>query len=167
MRFRRIAAAAIAMAGVFAVTTACELPNQHTLVGISSYDTGRGGSINVEFTFDQGLPATATARYVTSPPKGPSGQAAAVDGVLFVQVSFNPAVAHDARGVPTAPGAYYPALRITHPNALTDTKVAEVARYEDFEGYVGYVIGLKQGWGSDRRITIQRAGDTVTVALFY
>jgi hypothetical protein len=147
--------------------TACQVSNQHTLVGLSSYDTGRGGSVNVEFTFDQGLPATATASYVTTPPIQPSGQAVGVDGVLYVRVSFTPAVAHDARGVTTAPAAYYPTQRVTHPASMTDTKVAEVARYEDFEGYVGYVIGLKQGWGSDRHLKVVKSGDTVTVQIYY
>ncbi len=167
MKFRRIATAAVAIAGAFAVTTACEVPNQHTLVGISSWDTGRGGTVNVEFTFDQGLPSTATARYVTTPPLQPNGQAVGVDGVLYVQVSFTPAVAHDSRGATTAPAAYYPMQRVTHPASMTDTKVAEVARYEDFEGYVGYVIGIKQGWGNDRHLKVVKSGDIVTVVLNY
>jgi hypothetical protein len=167
VRFSRIGSVAVALASVFAVATACEVPNQHTLVGISSWDTGRGGTVNVEFTFDQGLPSTVTARYVTTPPLQPNGQAVGVDGVLYVQVAFTPAVAHDSRGATTAPAAYYPTQRVSHPASMTDAKVAEVARYEDFEGYVGYVIGIKQGWGSDRHLRVVKSGDTVTVVLNY
>jgi hypothetical protein len=87
--------------------------------------------------------------------------------VLYVQVAFTPAVAHDSRGATTAPAAYYPTQRVSHPASVTDTKVAEVARYEDFEGYVGYVIGIKQGWGSDRHLKVVKSGDTVTVVLNY
>jgi hypothetical protein len=166
MRFRRIASVAVALAGAFAVTTACQVPNQHTLVGISSYAKSSQGFQALQFTFDQGVPTNVTARYVSTPPTAPSGKAVGVDGTLYVQVSFNPAVAHDNRGATTAPAAYYP-TRSANPAWEAAGKVAEVAQYEDFEGYVGYVIGLKQGWGNDRHLKVVPSGDTVTVMLYY
>jgi hypothetical protein len=137
-----------------ALGTSCLQPGQHTLVGITAAHNTPAAIDTVTFTFDQGAPTGSSARYVTTPPTAPSGMAVGVDGTAFIQVDLTVAVAHDARNVSTSPDAFYP---------RTTSNVAEVARYEDFEGHVGYVIGLRTG--KNPRVSIARSASAVVVSI--
>jgi hypothetical protein len=145
--------AAVAAAAV-ATSTACLQPSQHTLVAISGAHNTAASIDTITFTFDQGAPTGSSARYVSMPPSSPSGKAVGVDGTAFIQVDLTVAVAHDARNVSTSPDAFYP---------HQTSNVVEVARYEDFEGHVGYVLGLRTG--KSPRVSIARSASAVVVSL--
>ena len=84
----------------------------------------------------------------------PSGKVVGVDGTAFIQVDLTVAIAHDARNVSTSPDAFYP---------HQTSNVVEVARYEDFEGHVGYVLGLRTG--KSPRVSVARSANVVVVSL--
>jgi hypothetical protein len=163
VKLRALVASGVAVATVMGTATSCLQPNQHTLVGISGSNNASGRFDVITFTFDQGLPNGATARYVSSPPLTPSGKPVGVDGSRYVQVSFTPAVARDAREQATAPVAVYPRGAANLP---APKQAVEVAKYEDFEGYVGYAIGLIPH-STDRRIDVVRSGKTISIDIHY
>jgi hypothetical protein len=153
MKTRRLSLAAVAV-GVIAVSTSCLQPGQHTLVAITAAHNTPAQIDTITFTFDQGAPTGSSARYVAQPPSAPSGKPVGVDGVAFIQVDLTVAIAHDARNVTTSPEAFYP---------HQTSNVVEVARYEDFEGHVGYVLGLRSG--KSPRVSISRSANAVVVSL--
>ncbi len=145
--------AAVAVS-VIAASTSCLEPSQHTLVGISGAHNTPAAIDTITFTFDQGAPTGSRAWYVSTPPTSPNGRVVGVDGTAFIQVDLTVAICHDARGAPTCPGAFYP---------HTTGNVIEVARYEDFEGHVGYVLGLRTG--KNPRVRITHSASAVVVSL--
>ncbi len=154
MSIRRLLVVFAAVAAVLATATSCLISGQHTLVSITNAHNPANNLDIITFHFDQGAPTGSTARYVSSPPQQPSGKPVAVDGLAFVQVDLYTAVAHDERGAPTAQIAYYP----------RQTKnVIEVAQYEDFEGHVGYALGLLSR--QSNVVYINRTASAVTVAV--
>ncbi len=153
MKIRRLAVAGFAAVAVL-VTTSCLQPNQHTLVGIGG---GHNASRHIDvitFAYDQGTPTTDTARFMNTAPAGPSGMPVAIDGKTFVAVNMSSAVMRDARNVLTAPLAFYP---------HGTTNVAEVAQYEEFEGHVGYALGLRSTGVS--AVTLTRTSSTIIVTV--
>jgi hypothetical protein len=145
--------AAVAATAV-AASTACLQPSQHTLARITGAHNTPAAIDTITFTFDQGAPTGSSARYVSTPPMSPSGKVVGVDGTAFIQVDLTVAVAHDARNVSTSPAAFYP---------HQTSNVAEVAMYEDFEGHVGYVLGLRTG--KNPQVSITRSASAVVVSL--
>ena len=153
MNVRKLAVAGVA-AGALLLTASCLQPNQHTLVGMGG---GHNASRHIDvitFAFDQGTPTASTVHFTATPPAGPSGKPVAMDGNAFVAVNLTPAVARDARNVSTAAGAFYP---------HGTTNVAEVAQYEDFEGHVGYALGLRSTVVPT--ITLTRTSTTIIVTV--
>ena len=153
MKIWRLSMAAVAVTAV-ATTTACLQPGQHTLVAITAAHNTPAAIDTITFTFDQGAPTGSSARYVSTPPMEPSGKVVGVDGTAFIQVDLTVAIAHDARNVSTSPDAFYP---------HQTSNVVEVARYEDFEGHVGYVLGLRTG--KSPRVSVARSANVVVVSL--
>jgi hypothetical protein len=153
MRKRTLSMAAVVVS-VAAMTSACLVPNQHTLVGITAVHNTPVAVDTVTFLFQQGAPSGGSARYVPTPPTTPKGKPVNVDGNAFIQVTMNVAIAHDARGLNTSPIVFYP---------TTTTNVVEVVRFEDFQGHVGYVLGLRTG--ANPRLTVTRSANTVAVSL--
>ncbi len=153
MRKRTLSIAAV-VASVAAVTTSCLLPGQHTLVGISAVHDTAAGVDTVIFSFQQGAPSGGSARYIPEPPTTPPGKPVGVDGNAYIQVTMNVAVAHDSRGLNTSPIVFYP---------TTTTNVMEVARFEDYQGHVGYVLGLRTG--ANPRVSMTHSGNIVEVHL--
>ena len=145
--------AAVAVTAL-AMTTACLQPGQHTLVGITAAHNTPAAIDTITFTFDQGAPTGSSARYVSTPPMAPSGKVVSVDGTAFIQVDLTVAIAHDARNMTTSPAAFYP---------HQTSNVAEVAMYEDFEGHVGYVLGLRTG--KSPRVSVTQSANAVVVSL--
>jgi hypothetical protein len=139
---------------VIATSTSCLVPNQHTLVGISAAHNTPAAIDTVTFAFEQGAPSGGSARYVSIRPTTPTGKAVAVDGNAFIVVTMNVAVAHDLRGITTSPTVFYP---------TTTSNVMEVARFEDYQGHVGYVIGLRTG--ANPRVGVARSASAVVVSL--
>jgi hypothetical protein len=145
--------AAVAVS-VIATSTACLVPNQHTLVGINAAHNTPAAVDTVTFVFQQGAPSGGSARYVPTPPTTPKGKPVSVDGKAFIQVTLNVAVAHDARSLNTSPIVFYP---------TTTTNVVEIVRFEDYQGHVGYVLGLRTG--ANPRVSVTRSASTVVVSL--
>jgi hypothetical protein len=143
---------ALGGAAVFALATGCLEPNQHTLVAVTGSHAASAHIDRILFTFQQGAPTGSTAGYVATPPAGPSGKPVQVDGSRFVRVDLTSAVAHDQRGDSTAPVAVYFSLG----------NVVQAKQFEDFEGHVGYVLGLKEQRPSTT-VTVSRTADTVEV----
>jgi hypothetical protein len=153
MRLRSLSMGAV-VATVIATSTSCLVPNQHTLVGISAAHNTAAAIDTVTFTFEQGAPSGGSARYVSSRPITPTGKAVGVDGNAFIVVTMNVAVAHDLRGFATSSIVFYP---------TTTSNVMEVARFEDFQGHVGYVLGLRTG--TNPRVSIAHSASAVVVSL--
>jgi hypothetical protein len=153
MRLRSLSMGAVVVS-LIATSTSCLVPKQHTLVGISAAHNTPAQIDTVTFSFQQGAPLGGSARYVTVPPTTPPGKPVGVDGKAFIQVTMNIAIAHDSRSLPTSPIVFYP---------TTTTNVLEVARFEDYQGHVGYVIGLRTG--ANPRVAVTRSGTTVVVSL--
>ncbi|HEX4018146.1 MAG TPA: hypothetical protein VHX15_15535 [Frankiaceae bacterium] len=153
MRLRRLSIGAVVVA-VIATSTSCLVPNQHTLVGISAAHNTAAAIDTVTFTYQQGAPSGGSARYVSNRPITPTGKPVGVDGNAFILVTMNVAVAHDLRGLATSPIVFYP---------TTTSNVLQVARFEDFQGHVGYVIGLRTG--SNPRVSFAHSANAVVVSL--
>ncbi len=153
MRLRRLSMGAV-VAAVVATSTSCLVPNKHTLVAITAAHNTPAAIDTVTFTFEQGAPSGGSARYVSSRPTTPTGKPVAVDGNAFIVVTMNVAIAHDLRGLNTSPIVFYP---------TTTSNVMEIARFEDFQGHVGYVIGLRTG--SNPRVSVARSASAVVVSL--
>jgi hypothetical protein len=139
---------------VIALSTSCLVPNQHTIVGISAVHDTPAQIDTITFSFQQGAPSGGSARYVSVPPLTPTGKAVGVDGKAFIVVTMNVAIAHDSRSLPTSPIVFYP---------TTTTNVIEVARFEDYQGHVGYVLGLRTG--ANPRVSMTHSASTVVVSL--
>jgi hypothetical protein len=139
---------------VIAACTACLVPGQHTLVGITAAHNTRAAVDTVTFLFQQGAPSGGSARYVPTPPTTPKGKPVGVDGNAFIQVTMNVAVAHDARSLNTSPIVLYP---------TTTSNVVEIVRFEDYQGHVGYVLGLRTG--ANPRVSVTRSASAVVVSL--
>ena len=134
MRVRSAAMAVVAGAALLGLVSGCLVPNQSTLVGVTGAHAASARVDMITFTFQQGVPSGITARYVPSPPTAPSGKPVALDGNKFVQVALTPVVAHDNLGDSTVAQAVY--------FAGATTNVVEAKMYEDFEGHVGFALGL-------------------------
>ena len=153
MRVRSLSMGAVAVSVIVACTS-CLVPGQHTLVGISAVHDTPAQVDTVIFSFQQGAPSGGSARYVPAPPLTATGKLVGIDGKAFIQVTMNVAIAHDSRGLPTSPIVFYPS---------TTTNVVEVARFEDYQGHVGYVIGLRTG--ANPRVSVTRSANVVEVSL--
>ncbi len=153
MRKRTLSMAGVVVA-VTAASTSCLVPNQHTLVGISAAHNTPAAIDTVTFLFQQGAPSGGSARYVDAPPTTPNGKPVYVDGKAFIVVTMNVAVAHGARSLNTSPIVFYP---------TTTSNVIEVARFEDYQGHVGYVLGLRTG--ANPRVSVARSASAVVVSL--
>ena len=154
MKFLRVPVG-IAVAVVLALTASCLQPGQHTLVAITGAHSSSRAVDVITFTFAQGAPPSDVIRFVTQPPMQPSGKRVDVDGRAFLYLVMTSAVAHDQRGAPTAPAAFY---------AVGLKNVLEVARVEDFEGYVSYAFGLLDPHSPAVRVTRSATSVVVTVA---
>ena len=86
----------------------------------------------VVFDFAGGLPSRVSVHYVNRLLGAGSGLPVSIAGRAILEVTFHPAVAHNAAGRNTAP------VRVAYglPNVIT------AVRSGDFEGYVSYGIGL-------------------------
>jgi hypothetical protein len=153
MNRHRIAMPILAGATAVGLLSACLIQGQHTLVDISGSHAASARVDRIIFTFQQGVPTVNSAGYVTAPPAAPSGRPVTVDGARFVKVDLSPAVAHDSRGDSTAATAvYFPAT----------TNVLQAKQFEDFEGHVGYVLGLREQ-RPGTHVTVTRTASTVEV----
>lgn len=144
-----------AVAVVTAVTaTACLIPGQHTLVTIEGTHAASAHVDLITFRFQQGAPEHNSAAYVQAPPAGPSGIPVELDGSVFIRVDLTPAVAHDARNAVTAAQVVY----FTGTTNVTNAKLVE-----DFEGHVGYALGLR--YRAPGNLVVSRTADTVQIAV--
>ena len=126
-----IALIATPAAGAALTAPAAAPPTTPQLVAVRA--ASHPGYDRVVFEFRGGLPTQRSVRYVDQLIGGGSGLPIRIAGDAVLQVSFNPANAHNlVTGTPTAPSRLVTGL----PN------VVEVVRSEDFEAHVSYGIGL-------------------------
>ena len=148
-----LAGSAVAVATAM-TAIACLIPGQHTLVTIEGAHAASAHADLITFRFQQGAPEHNSAVYVQTPPAGPSGIPIELDGSVFIRVDLTPAVADDARNAVTAAEVVY---------FTGTTNVTNAKRVEDFEGHVGYALGLR--YRAPRNLVVSRTADTVQIAV--
>jgi hypothetical protein len=137
---------AAAAAGAAAGASAPVVP---TLVQVTA--SHHPGYDELAFQFRGGVPAKASARYVSQVIADPSGLPVHVAGSALLRVTFSPAAGHNAQGQAT-----YGAAQRTY--ALPE--LIQVVRAGDFEAVLSFGVGVARN-APFHLYTLARAGQVV------